>query len=207
MRFPAATTSRLRKSSKIRGVAGLRSRGGSRAQRPCQRAIPYQRDHAARRPDRLRQHSRRQLDRQYGLGRRRAAGRIRPANGRPRRHHDPPRHFQQQRSSQPLRRQSRNVHPGDPIRRHVRQHLSDDNSGSRNPRFAQCGLLSRRAILFYRPLSANPGRPRKSAPLVQPDPRLLATGEGLRLYVDVRRPLYAAQLDRGNLDKRVSDSQ
>ena len=46
-----------------------------------------------------------------------------------------------------------------------------------------------------------------STPLLQPDPRLLATGERLRLYVDVRRSLYAAQFDRRNLDQHVPDSQ
>ena len=65
----------------------------------------------------------------------------------------------------------------------------------------------RRPILLRRALPANPGRHREFDPRLQPDPRLLATGERLRLYVDVRRPLYAAQLDRGNLDQLVSDSQ
>ena len=125
------------------------------------RAISHQWRDAARRPDRLRQHSRRQLDRQPRPGRRRAPGRIRAANGGAGRHHDPRRHFQQQRSSQRLRRQSGNVHADDSIRRHVRQHVSDDNTGSRNPRVAQRGLLSGRPILLYRTLSANQRRPRK----------------------------------------------
>ena len=146
-----------------RRLAGFRrQRPPPRPQRPRQSAISHQWRDAARRPDRLRQHSRRQLDRQHRPGGRRAPGRIRPANGRAGRHHDPRRHFQQQRSSQHLRRQSRNAHADDPIRRHVRQHLSDDTgTGSRNQRVAQRGLLSRRPVLFHRTLSANQRRPRK----------------------------------------------
>ena len=90
------------------------------------------------------------------------------------------------------------LHADDPIRRHFRQHLSRRiGAAARNSRAAQCGLLSGCPILLYRPLLANQRRPRKSDRLLQSDPRFLATGEGLRLSVDVRRPLYSAQPDRG----------
>jgi hypothetical protein len=69
------------------------------------------------------------------------------------------------------------------------------------------GLLCGRPIFFHRPLFADQRGHRKSDVILQPDPRFLAAGKGLRLHVDVRRSDHAPELDRGNRYQHVPDSQ
>ena len=185
-----------------RRVAGF---GGER-QSPCpqrsrQSAIPHQRRDAARRRHRLRQHSGHRPDRQHCARHRRAAGGVRPAHGRTDRHHDARRRVQQFGQHQPLRRQPRHDHAEFRIWRHVRRQLSDDVVVNRDEGAAivrERKLLSRRAILLHRPLSADHRRHRKSAADAQRHPRFLAAGAGLWLHVDLHRPVDAAEPDHGN---------
>ncbi len=179
-----------------------------RPQRPRQPAIPHQRRHAARRPDRLRQHSRCELDRQPQPRRRRTAGRIWLAHGGLGRHHHPHRPVQQQRSDRRLRRQPRNHHAIDPIRRHLRQHLSGHpGTASRQQGVAERRLLCRRAVLFHRPLSVHQLGPGAADRRLQSNPRHVAAGERFCLPVDLRRPLHAAQPARRHIHRLVSNSQ
>ena len=68
-------------------------------------------------------------------------------------------------------------------------------------------LLSRRAILLHRPLSANHRRHRKYAADAQCHPRFLAAGAGFWLHVDLHRPDDPAEPDHGNVLQHIPDSQ
>ena len=191
-------------------VAGFRGeRLAPCPQRPRQCAIPHQRRDAARRRHRLRQRSRHRPDRQHLADHRRAAGRIRHAHGGADRHHDPQRHFQQFGQHQLLRRQPRHDRAELRLWRHFRRELPVERGCARNGKAVIRGLdvFRRRPILLHRQLSADHGGHRKSAADAQRHPRFLAAGKRLRLYVDLRRPLYALKPDRGNRHCKLPDSQ
>ena len=89
------------------------------------------------------------------------------------------------------------------IWRHVRLQLPVGDAPSNRA----IDLLRRRAIFLHRPLSADPRRHRKSVADAQCHPRLLAAGEGLRLYVDLYRPVDAPDPDHGHFDHQLSDPE
>ena len=92
------------------------------------------------------------------------------------------------------------AHSAATARRKVSRHRRRAASSAAN-------CFTGRAIFLHRPLSADHRGNRKSAADAQRHPRFLAAGKRLRLYVDVRRPVDAAQPDRRNRHQQVPNSQ